>query len=285
MKLLLFCLSLGLLTHNAFGQFSGALKLEGKDKYKGVKSIVSDDYAVWVGTEEGIKRLEVQLDSVVAISERKTSKPVLSLMNEKEVMWVGIESKGVYLFDKKTYQFKGKFKKQLGRADVILIEREKEKIKFYTMSGKCFEMTRDSSLQFISDSVKIDLSPNIATKFKGNVIEIRSNRLFFRDQDQSVKDQDSIVDMVDSLRVANTVEQGLGLSKKEESESILLEEKQAVNLSSPTECQEGCSGLWYLTIGTIVIGYSLLLYFFIAKKFKKDIRVLEDQLLKELKKK
>lgn len=238
--------------------------------------IDAGQFALWVGSDKGINRVEVLGDSIFEVSARQTSKAVLSICNDNEYLWVGIAQKGLYLFNKRTYVFKGRFKKQLGLTNITSITK---------VGGELFLKTKSNSNYVIDLSDTSLHSSDVNNSIKHNANGVVSHR----GQRYQASSVGLMMLQVNSKNVSSNASE----------DTIAVVQKEAV---VPKESQLGASGLvkqegliksdeipveqekdilTYLWMLLPVLGlYSFLLVKIVSRKYKRDIKVLEDEILK-----
>lgn len=87
---------------------------------------------VWIGTNGGINRVVISNNEVVKFSPRGTSVPVLSIADDNDILWVGLNGKGVYKMPKNNYKFIGFRKDVLGDKTITRLEKEGDNLRVFT---------------------------------------------------------------------------------------------------------------------------------------------------------
>ena len=127
--------------------------------------IVSGPSALWIGGEKGLVRIDPSEASEGFFSGRPTSKPVLSLLDASTHLWTGIQGKGLYLFNKENYKFKGYFKKELGTSDILLMQDTEAGIVLLTRLGQAYKIRlTDTTISTASDQIKSSLTSSLSEK-------------------------------------------------------------------------------------------------------------------------
>lgn len=247
---------------------------------KSINCLGADEYALWVGSDKGINRVELVKDSVVDMTARQTSKPVLSICNDNKFLWVGIAQKGLYLFNKKKYVFKGKFKKELGSKDIVQLKKEGSQLFVQTKSNESFVISLvDTSIQ------KNDLNDVFAqnttktASFKENKYKAsKEGLLLLTPNDKVLVSNNGVVQDTSTVTAANIQ---VGKDKEVKSKMDVKDEVNhlpATTVEEVTESKKDYSNyLWILIVS--VIAYSFVLIKVVSYKFKKDIKILEEELL------
>jgi hypothetical protein len=291
MKVLL-SIVFGLIICNGFSQSHSLLKNQERLLSKSINCIDAGDYALWVGSDKGINRVELVGDSISEVTARQTTKPVLSLYNDGKFLWVGIGQKGLYLFDKKTYEFQGKFKKQLGISNIVAIDKKNDQILIFTDEKEAYAIkskgtridripTTDSLIKWsstkytrsVANANKISILDSVS--FKNNLYELSIIGLivtkggvvnpFVKDTVVATNMTDVLVDSVSDKTIVES-------SKEAKPNSNVPVQKLNEN------CSDWLSYLWVLVLA---LGcYTFIVIKLISFKFKKDIKILEDELLK-----
>lgn len=244
-----------------------------------------DQYALWLGSDKGINRLELQGDSVIEVTERRTSKPVLALTNDGDFLWVGIKEKGLYLFNKKTYEFTGKFKKDLGKEDLVLMEKVGKQLNIFTKSRRLFIVDlqaeilhevalekiqeRKFSKEFVNSTKKGDFSYFKQVNFNDHQYFVTQTGLLVKtDQISPAKNEPEKTEVKSIIqKPLKTIPQQ---KKREQKEQTLNQDKQQ-------------SSYWLLLFPALIL-YTLVLVKLVSNKYKKDIRIIEEELLSMKKK-
>ena len=118
--------------------------------------------AIWIGGAKGLVRFDPFNDKKEYFSGRPTSRPVLSLAEAGTHLWAGIQEKGLYLFDKKSYQFKGYFKNELGTSDVVLLKSITDGLLVLTKEGVAYQISfPDSTIAVADPSLRTDLQEQL----------------------------------------------------------------------------------------------------------------------------
>jgi len=279
----------GLIVFSGLSQEFKLIKNQDQLLSRSINCIDAGDYALWIGSDKGINRVEVIGNTISEVTARQTTKPVLSLCNDGKFLWVGISEKGLYLFNKTTYTFVGKFKQKLGTANLELIRKEGDKLIIGTKNqGSYFVNLTDTSLHSNGASlakVKVNVIFNKAV-FKGsdNGILIQSSSV-----SNQIAESKVLLDSLDTLNVSDSIvglEYGLSNAVGQENSEmdsvakIDLEEgqKQAAEVNESKISSFDSKFLWILF--PVIFLYSLVLVKIVARRYKRDIRILEEELLK-----
>ncbi|MFT6715926.1 MAG: hypothetical protein ACJA0Q_000555 [Saprospiraceae bacterium] len=268
--LILFCLV-------GFAQEFISIKNQSTLLSQTINCLDSDEFALWVGSNKGINRIELKGDSVIDVSARQTSKPVLSICNDNKYLWVGIAQKGLYLFNKRTYIFKGKFKIELGSKDIVFLEKTGKQLYVQTKSKESYVIDlSDTTIK----STKLD-SPVFKEKIK---VLLKGSQYKASDEGVLVLTMSKIIQ--DNNEVQDTALGVTEIRKKIKVKSPIVEvevvpgnnsaEKDPPVLDSNSKCS---NYLWILVVSLLV--YSFIFFKLVSYKYKKDIKVLEDEILKK----
>jgi len=246
---------------------------------KSINCVGADEYALWIGSDKGINRVELDKDSITEISARETSKPVLSICNDNKYLWVGIAQKGLYLFNKKKYVFVGKFKKQLGSKDITQLKKEGNQLFVRTKSKESFVINlSDTSIQEHDLNDGFDQRTVMIASFRGNKYKASKEGLLLLNTAVAVVGNETVQDT--TITNEGNVQT---VADKAVIQKITVEEEvneSAVNVDGGLcESKKGFSNyLWILILS--VLAYSFILVKVVSFKYKKDIKILEEELLK-----
>lgn len=277
---------LGFIVHTGFSEESDVVKNQNGLLSQSINCIEASGFALWVGSDKGINRVEIDGDSVTQVSSRQTTKPVLSICDDNKFLWVGIAQKGLYLFNKKTYKFEGKFKKELGSKHIISLKKEANQLFVQTKSNEFYVVIlSDTSIQ--SNSLKNSFFEELrkVVVFKGNRYKGSDKGILLLTSNAIKETGDVFQDSVSEIVAHDTVvgNQLLEPELNSELESKVKADKQ---LSQPEVSEVHAMKvkneidyyLWILI--PALLFYSFILVKVVTLKFKKDIKVLEDELLK-----
>lgn len=159
-------LVLFLLSISVFGQAFENIGENELPKDIKINCFTQDEYALWLGCDAGIYRLEFDENGRVSdLSHRKTSRPVIALLNDGGKLWSALVEKGLYLFDKKTYQFKSVQERLIRGNDIVFLKKGIKQLQLLSNQGKVFQI-------LLQDTTGIELvSPN------GVIFESIQNRM------------------------------------------------------------------------------------------------------------
>ncbi|MFT6745798.1 MAG: ligand-binding sensor domain-containing protein [Glaciecola sp.] len=258
---------------------------------KSINCMVGDNYALWTGSDKGLNRIEILIDSVTHVSARPTTKPVLSICNDHKLLWVGITGKGLYLFDKRTYVFKGKFKKELGSKSINFIEKKGTLLFLLTEKNESFVINlKDSTIKAESKSESINYNSTKSLLHKGTKYRASKKGILILNRagaEQEVVIKEVLEDSTTVLKLDSSqlTKKHIKTNKADSnviSESEVLVESSLNQRSAASEKYYLKDYLWLLF--PLIAIYTFILVKILSMKYKKDIRILEDEVLK-LKKK
>lgn len=245
--------------------------------------VEAGDFALWIGSDKGINRIEIENDSIKEVSTRQTTKPVLSICDDNKHMWVGIKGKGLYLFNKTTYIFKGKFKREIGQKDIATIKKK----------GSYLYLKTDDNKTFIVDLADTSIKES---NRKQTILEEVNGKVTFKQQVFSLSPEGQLqITVAEKSPVAKKEELHLvtdGSLIADERKELKLKTIIKTEVNSPEEpisevsesasekqCDEQSLSYFWMLIPALLL-YTLTLIRFVSRKYKRDIRVLEDELLK-----
>ena len=250
-----------------------------------------DNNVIWLGTSQGISSLEIREDSVVKMTNRTTSKPVLSLCDYKKYLWVGIQGKGLYLFNKSNYLFRGMFKAVLGKKDLVNIEKIKEELIIYTDRKEIFVVNlTDTTVRLVNDDqleryeAKDNHKMRDTLLFRSELYKLSNNGLLiFKESfaaDTPVQEKKTSVNVAGELFQEQKLVPSSNASITKESEA-LEDAAQFDDIEKDLTSElEGESNYFWLVFLPCIGLYTVVLIKVVSRKLKKDIKVLEDELLK-----
>jgi ligand-binding sensor domain-containing protein len=175
---------------------------------RSLNCIDAGEFALWVGSDKGINRIEITKDSISQVSARQTSKAVLSICNDNNFLWVGIAQKGLYLFDKRSYVFEGHFKKQLRLTNITSINKVGGKLLLKTKSNNNFVVDlSDTSLHSSSLNDPIKDKFNDFVSYQGQKYQASSTGLFVRKANSNGDDLVAVKDTSAQVLQKDTIDQ------------------------------------------------------------------------------
>ncbi len=261
---------------------------------------------VWLGTNKGIYAIEfIEDGSVKEVTHRKTSKPVLALLNTGRKLWTSIEKKGIYIFDKKTYQFKGFAKKCIGNSSVKGIVEDKASLYLIESNGTAFLVDLLDSSCFKSSNIKENnaiveksdsvlhtqqklnrelINDNLSTKFSflsKEVYDLGTKRIVVAKQGLLYY----TASRVKPKEATNVNSSALNTSSKEKLSKEATDTLTSLNEGeSMAEDAVSCSNpkhTSYLLLTGVFLLNTLLVFWLTKRKYQKDIVVLENEILKK----
>lgn len=146
-----------------------------------VNDLVQGKHAFWFATDSGINRGSIEQTRIKEVTFRRTSKPVLSMADHDSYLVVGIASKGLYLFDKKTYLFRGLHKKTLGKSDIVSISKVQKGFLLSTNQKKNYLLNLEDSILSPSD-LKPGASDDREYRVGERVLELVNGKLYWKSE-------------------------------------------------------------------------------------------------------
>jgi hypothetical protein len=204
----------------------------------------------------------------------------LSICNDNNFLWVGIAQKGLYLFDKRSYVFEGHFKKQLRLTNITSINKVGGKLLLKTKSNNNFVVDlSDTSLHSSSLNDPIKDKFNDFVSYQGQKYQASSTGLFVRKANSNGDDLVAVKDTSAQVLQKDTIDQQ---ESKLVSSVIVKQDKLIKNDQRTDEQEKDVSAYLWMLIPVLFL-YSFLLIKVVSRKYNKDIKILEDEILKKKK--